>query len=405
MKIRAITLFQTVSWPFDKNFITNASHFLKSAKKGLEKSGYEVQSLRLATQPFPQIVDTTNLAETQNFVQYLEKQLTNAGIDYISIGPVLADNPDSDLTPIQIIPDIIEHTTKVFASVLVSSVLNGINLTAIQETANVIHKIGQNTSDGFGNLQFAMLANVAPRCPFFPAAYQQGDRSSFGFALEGADLAVQVFEQAKTLKEAGDNLVDTLNKHAVQLRRVVDDLVDEHLLPFAGVDCSLAPFPETQKSIAQAIENLGVSKFGGYGTLFATAFLTNCLKRVNVPHVGYKGVMYPVLEDNILAQRGIEGAYTIQDLLLYSAVCGIGVDTVPIAGDTSPEQIASHLLDVATLAISLDKPLSVRLLPVPNLKEGDLTSYDFEYFAKSKVFSLKEATASEIFKHNSFVKF
>jgi uncharacterized protein (UPF0210 family) len=39
-----------------------------------------------------------------------------------------------------------------------------------------------------------------------------------------------------------------------------------------------------------------------------------------------------VLEDAILAQRAAEGTLTIKDLLLYSAVCGTGLDTVPLPG-------------------------------------------------------------------------
>jgi len=95
-----------------------------------------------------------------------------------------------------------------------------------------------------------------------------------------------------------------------------------------------------------------------------------------------------VLEDATLALRASEGTLTVKDLLLYSAVCGTGLDTIPLPGDASAEQLASLLLDVAALALRLDKPLTARLMPIPNKKAGDPTGFDFAFFANSRVMAL-----------------
>jgi uncharacterized protein (UPF0210 family) len=58
-----------------------------------------------------------------------------------------------------------------------------------------------------------------------------------------------------------------------------------------------------------------------------------------------------------------------------SAVCAGGVDTVPLAGDTSEDAIARIAGDVATLAFRWNKPLAARLLPAPGKKAGDLTEF------------------------------
>ena len=62
--------------------------------------------------------------------------------------------------------------------------------------------------------------------------------------------------------------------------------------------------------------------------------------------------MLPVLEDYTLAQRAAQGVLSVKDLLLYSAVCGTGLDTVPLPGDSSQEQLSALLLDVAALSQS-----------------------------------------------------
>ena len=73
--------------------------------------------------------------------------------------------------------------------------------------------------------------------------------------------------------------------------------------------------------------------------------------------------MLPVLEDVGLGKRSEAGYFNLDSLLLYSAVCGTGLDTIPIPGDVSISQIAAILTDVAALSTQLTKPLSVRLFP------------------------------------------
>ena len=100
------------------------------------------------------------------------------------------------------------------------------------------------------------------------------------------------------------------------------------------------------------------------------------LKSLNVKTCGYSGLMLPVLEDPLLARRAAEQRYGIRDLLLYSSVCGTGLDVVPIAGDTPSQMLAGLITDVAALSARLRKPLSVRLLLVPNKRVGERVSFD-----------------------------
>jgi len=88
---------------------------------------------------------------------------------------------------------------------------------------------------------------------------------------------------------------------------------------------------------------------------------------------------------------------TIKDALLYSAVCGTGLDTIPLAGDTTAEQLVPLLLDLSALALRLDKPLTARLMPIPGKKAGDETSFDFAFFAQSKIMSLDSEELTKSF--------
>lgn len=98
--------------------------------------------------------------------------------------------------------------------------------------------------------------------------------------------------------------------------------------------------------------------------------------------------MLPVCEDVGLAARANDRTYNLTNLLLYSAVCGCGLDTVPIPGDITVEKIEAILLDMATLALKLDKPLAARLFPIPDKKAGEMTAFNSPYLVDCKIFEV-----------------
>jgi uncharacterized protein (UPF0210 family) len=166
-----------------------------------------------------------------------------------------------------------------------------------------------------------------------------------------------------------------IEQHDARIAAALKDVEAETSVYFAGCDWSLAPRPDPACSIGVAIERLGGIQFGGLGTLAVIRELTGAIRSARVTQLGFSGVMLPVLEDPILAQRNAEGRYTLRDLLAFSAVCGTGLDTIPLPGDSSADQIAGVLAELAALAGALRKPLTARLLPMPGLKAGDLTAF------------------------------
>ena len=95
--------------------------------------------------------------------------------------------------------------------------------------------------------------------------------------------------------------------------------------------------------------------------------------------------MLPVIEDKVLARRAAEGRYGLQELLLYSSVCGTGLDVVPIPGDSSTESLEWVIGDVAALSAKYQKPLSARLFPIPGKNAGDAVSFDNPFLTDSVV--------------------
>ena len=95
--------------------------------------------------------------------------------------------------------------------------------------------------------------------------------------------------------------------------------------------------------------------------------------------------------------------FNIDTLLLYSTICGTGLDCVPLPGDITERELFYILLDLSVVSLSHNKPLTARLMPIPGKKAGDDVNFDFEYFAPSKIMDIKRLTDSkknDIFKLN-----
>lgn len=384
MKIRSITSFFSPTRNLDTG-IAPLGKFSREAEGAFEAAGYEVQTTRLAATPFPRWVKPLTQSRAVEAAVAIESAANEHGFGYVSFGTALADLPES----YTFIPDMLAATKNVFFSAVIADTENGISMVAVRHSAEIINKAATLEPNGFANLRFAALANVPPGSPFLPAAYHRGGKPAFGLATQSADLAVDAFTKAQSIPEGSQQLTESIEQHAAKLSKIAGKLARKHGITFGGIDFSLAPFPVENESLGTAFERMGVPMIGMQGSLAAAAILTNAIDAASFPRAGFCGLLLPPLEDSTLAKRAAEGILTVDDLLLYSAVCGTGLDTIPLAGNTSVEQISALLLDLSALALRLDKPLTARLLPIPGKQAGDETNFNFPFFANSRVMELK----------------
>ena len=379
MKIRSITYFCNPQFPLKENILREAGDFLSKAKSAYEAAGYEVQTVRMATVSFAKLLGEKHVDELPKYTEAFSKIMKEIGVSYAALGPALPELPRS----YQVIPEAIAVDPNIFFSGVMADEQT-IHMAQVKACAEIIVKCAPLDPNGFANLQFAALANVKPNAPFFPAAHHSSDEPAFGIAVECADLAVSAFEKAKTVDEGRNALVAEITKHGQVITKIAKDL----RVDFKGIDFSLAPFPDDAHSLGGAVENMGVPKIGLHGSLAAAAILTDAIERADFPHLGFNGFMQPILEDSILAKRSAEGVLTVKDALMYSAVCGTGLDTVPLAGDVTADELTPLLLDLCALSLRLNKPLTARLMPIPGKKAGDATAFDFAFFANGRVMEL-----------------
>ena len=191
----------------------------------------------------------------------------------------------------------------------------------------------------------------------------------------------EAFAGAATYEAGAQELTRRLGRFAQDIEDAAKDVAAQTGWRYNGLDLSPAPLKDV--SIGAAVEELSHARFGSSGTMSAVAAITAALKAIPVQQAGYSGLMLPILEDSLLAQRWSEGKISVDALLAYSAVCGTGLDTVPLPGDVTSEQLQRMLSDVASLARKWNKPLSARLLPVQGKKAGEHTEFDDPFLVNS----------------------
>ncbi len=393
MKIRSITYFMNVGWPIKDEKIQTAGNLLKAARAAFEAEGYEVQTTRIASVSFATILGPDGIGLSTRMSQKLSNMIAANGIDYASLGPAVREVPES----YELIPDVIAASKNIFFSGEMCSPEKGISLASVRACADVIVRCADISPDGFANLRFTALANVQPGGPFFPAAYHDSDQPTFALAIEAADLAVEAFSNAKTIDEGRKALAASIEMHARKLAAAAEPLKFRFGIRFGGMDFSFAPFPQEALSLGTAFERMGVPRIGRHGSLAAASILTDAIDRADFLRAGFNGLMMPVLEDATLAQRAGEAVLSVKDLLMYSAVCGTGLDTIPLPGDVTRDQISALLLDICALSLRLNKPLTARLMPIPGKKPGDVTSFNFDYFVNSRVMALESEGLMRLF--------
>jgi len=370
--VRAITAFVRLDRAGYERQVAEAMKVLNAAKAEFARRGYETQTVRIVTQPFAELVKDLSDREALAFLRSLDDLSQKAGFAP-NVGPAMLHDTD-DPAAMHLLARALATLPHLNASAVIADD-DGIHWKTIRETAKLVRYVADHSARSQGNLQFAATAMLKPLGPFYPGAYHTGAGKQFSLGFESATIVQDVFGATHGDFDASvAELTRQLTIQAKVAEEVGNAVAASSAWTFAGVDPTPAPMGDA--SIGDAIERYTGARFGANGTMPAALAITSAVKAVKAKQIGYSGLMLPVMEDRLLAQRWAENSFEIDSLLAYSAVCGTGLDTVPLPGDVTEERLAKIFSDVAALAWKWHKPLSARLLPVKDRKAGDRTDFD-----------------------------
>jgi uncharacterized protein (UPF0210 family) len=370
-KVRAITGFVRLDRATYPKQVTDALVVLRRAKAEFESSGYEVETVRLTTQPLAELVSGLSEEQALAFLAQLDDLSVKENF-LPNVGPAMLHDSD-DPAAMHLLERVLSTLPNLEGSTIIADEA-GIHWKTIRRTAELVKYVSEHSPRSQGTFNFTATAMLKPFGPFFPGSYHTGAGGQFAIGFEGANVVRDVFAKDKgNAAAAMADLTAALSKHAAVAEAVGKKTAAETGWTYLGVDPT--PAPAGDVSIGAAIEAFTGAKFGSSGTLTAAHIITAAVKAVPEKQVGYSGLMVPVLEDKVLAQRWAESTYNVDSMLAYSAVCGTGLDTIPLPGDISVEQMERIFGDVASLAVKWNKPLSARLQPVHGKKPGDRTDF------------------------------
>jgi uncharacterized protein (UPF0210 family) len=380
-KVRTVTAFVRLDRATYRAQVAEALKLLRAAKAALNQAGYEVETIRITTQSFPEFTRGMSAEQALQFFRDYDKLAGQEGFTP-DIGSAMSKDSD-DPGQADLLAQILAGTQNINGFITVADE-QGIHWKAVRAAARVMKYLEDHTEHSEGNFHFAAGAFPPEVAPFFPVSHTAGAGHGFALGLESANIAQRVFAHGKgDMNAAGEELTAALGMEAKKVEEIARGVAARTGWRYQGID--LTPVPLKEISIGEALEELVQGQIGSPGSLSAAYAITTAVKRVPVQQAGYSGLMLPVLEDSVLAKRWESGAISRDSLMSYSSVCSTGLDAVPLPGDISVEELESIIGDMASLAVKWHKPLSARLLPVAGKKAGEMTEFSSPYLVNVRI--------------------
>ena len=287
------------------------------------------------------------------------------------------------------LPVVLSQTNRVCSSVNVATSRAGINMDAVKILGQKLRDIAHATADrgGFGCAKLVIFANAPEDNPFMAGA----------FLGEGAaDVVIHIGVSGPgVVKRALERLLETqpdckLNDIAEEIKSTafrvtrVGELIGREVAARLGVafgicDLSLAPTPKVGDSVGEILMLMGIDRIGAPGSTAALAMMNDAVKKgglfASSSVGGLSGAFVPVMEDIVLANAAEAGYLTLEKLEAMTSVCSVGLDMVPLPGDTDADTLAAIIADEMAIGVFNNKTTAARLIPVPGKKAGERVSF------------------------------
>ena len=388
-RIRAITVGIDTEQYHLNELIEKLSDFYTVAEHDYLQNNFPIQTRRLTLSPM-QPKDAAACYQIKSTIDTLSRSVDLLGVRWYCLP--LKNETQLPREIEKIIANIIYSYPQLFVHFMIAN--NGdIANTFSFSAARIVLAVSRFSNNGYDNFRVGMGANIKPNTPYFPFSYHAG-KTGFSLAVELIEQLIQTVEQCATLSLhlIRERLIETVSPVIEEIDRIGKSLELKTGFEYKGQDISIAPFPDVNRSVARLIELLGPDHCGQTGTLMITSLLTDVLKtaliQTGVRQAGFNGVMFSLLEDQRLAKANDQRYLSIEKLMLYSSVCGCGLDMIPVAGDIFEEELNGLVLDVAALSTVLHKPLGVRVLPIPMKAANELTHFNHDFLTNTRIMSV-----------------
>lgn len=365
-----------------------AEGFVDVVKEVEERYGIPIVNKRIAVTPISTVASPCRAESYVPIAEAMERAAKEVGVDLIGGFSALVHKgmTRSDEVLISSIAEALASTERVCSAVNVASTRSGINMDAVAIMGHVIKRCAELTAerDGIGCTKLGVFANAPEDNPFMPGAFHGygEDERVINVGISGPGVVRSVLERLDPSADLGQ-VAEAIKKTSFKITRMgelVGKEVSKRLgAKFGIVDLSLAPTPRIGDSVARIIELMGIERCGAHGTTAALALLVDAVKKGGAMASSYigglSGGFIPVSEDAGMAEAVEAGAMSLEKLEAMTSVCSVGLDMIAIPGDTPSDIISAIIADEMAIGVINDKTTSVRIIPVPGKRAGDIADF------------------------------
>jgi uncharacterized protein (UPF0210 family) len=284
---------------------------------------------------------------------------------------------------IDAIPQALSKTDRVCGFLNLASTAAGINMNAVERFGHTLKELAGKTKDGVGCAKIAVFANAPEDNPFMAGAHHGIGEPDFSLniGISGPGVVRNVVMQnpdcdLTQLSEVIKRTVFKITRAGELIGREIAGLMK---VDFGIVDISLAPTTVAGDSVAEIIEAMGVKKMGLPGSTAALALLIDAVKKGGAMASGnvggLSGTFIPVSEDAGMIAAVKAGTLSLDKLEALTSVCSVGLDMFAVPGDTPAEVLSAVIADELSIGVVNNKTTSVRVIPVPGKKAGDIVHF------------------------------
>lgn len=364
-----------------------AGNLVKTGEQISAEFGIPIVNKRISVTPISMVAEGCDAGSYVPFAKALDRAAKEVGVDFLGGFSALVQKgcTRGDEILIRSIPEALAETDLVCASVNVGTTRAGINMNVVRQMGQIIKQTAALTAnrDSLGCAKLVVFCNAVEDNPFMAGAFHGvGEpECEINVGVSGPGVVYQALKAAKG--QPLDVVAETIKKTAFRITRVGQLVAQEASLrlgvPFGVVDLSLAPTPAIGDSVADILEEIGLSSVGAPGTTAALALLNDAVKKGGVMASsnvgGLSGAFIPVSEDAGMIAAAKAGYLTIEKLEAMTCVCSVGLDMIAIPGDTTAETISAIIADEAAIGMVNCKTTAVRLIPVVGKGVGDMVEF------------------------------
>ena len=352
-----------------------------------QKYGIPITNRRISVTPVALLIEPLprKISTAVSVAKTLDRAAKAADIDFIGgFGALVQKGMTSaDELLIDSIPQALSGTKRLCGFLNLASTRAGINMTAIEKVGHILKALAAKSKNGIGCAKLAVFANIPEDNPFMAGAHHGIGEPDFSLNIGISGPGVVRNVVANNPKCDLTMLSEVIKRTVFKITRAGEligrEIAQMMKVDFGIVDISLASTPKKGDSVAEIIEAMGVSRMGRAGSTAALAMLMDAVKKGGAMASGnvggLSGTFIPVSEDAGMIRAVRIGALSLDKLEALTSVCSVGLDMFAVPGDTPADVLSAIIADELAIGVANNKTTSVRVIPVPGKKAGQIVTF------------------------------